>query len=308
MTTVGNRPIIWIASYPKSGSTWLRMLLHAWFNGGQVHINEPGITTGDKNPYFWQTVAPKPLDRCAPLEFSHLRGAMLCHVLTLIDRRPLWMKTHHVFGDADDMPLIPPAMSRAAWYLVRDPRDVAVSCANHFRLEVDEVIERMGCETYQIADDDSPISHYLSSWRLHVRSWLSDAPRHFPVKLVRYERLLEAPGEVFSGLLRSVDIEPEPERVAACVAACRFERLQAQEAEAGFQEAPKDCGKFFNQGVAGAWRKILTEAQRQRIETEHQDAMKHSGYLDSGPSLSTATAAGSRTKTAPSTGSRSTGL
>ncbi len=286
-----DRPIIWLASYPKSGNTWLRMLLHAWFNGGRVHINGPGVTTGDKNPYFWQAVAPRPLDKCSAVELSHLRGAMLCHVLTLLERRPLWVKTHHVFGNADDMPLIPPAMTRACWYVVRDPRDVAVSCANHFRLSLDDAIERMARDTYQIVEDDNPISHYLSSWRLHVRSWTMDAAQHFPVKLVRYERLHEAPGEVFSNLLRSVDIEPEPERVAACVAACDFKRLQAQEAEAGFQEAPKDCERFFNQGEAGAWHKILTAAQTEKIETDHRDAMTQLGYLGSESNLSTATAA-----------------
>lgn len=266
------------------------MLLHAWYNDGVVDINTSGQTAGDAMPYFWQAVAPLPLDKCGTVELAHLRPAMLTHLLALYAQRPLFVKTHHCFADADDIPLIPPALTKTAWYVVRDPRDVVVSAAHHFKLDYDEIIDRMGRETYQISHAGCPVAHYMSSWRMHVRSWLMNAPQYFEVKLVKYERLLEDAETVFFKLLETSGLEPDAHIVEKCVDACRFENLQAQERLRGFGEAVS--GMFFRNGTAGQWKTELSSKQVKRVETDHRDVMEQLGYL------STKTAKSPKTKKA----------
>lgn len=174
--------------------------------------------------------------------------------------------------------VFPPELSRGAVYLARDPRDVAVSCADFFGLDIDETIRRMNDQDAALANSQShgstQLPQPLGSWSQHVASWLDDSK--MPVHLVRYEDLLEdTPDElrkvaVFLGL--------PAEAVADATQMVTFHSLQAQEEQKGFAEQLQAGKRFFRQGRAGRWRETLSAAQADRLWRDHEAAMMRLRY------------------------------
>lgn len=267
--------IIWLASYPKSGNTWMRALIEAW-HCGSVDINAMRYSSGDNDPYPYQVVAPVPLSELPVEEKLMLRPAALLHIAKIYHRRPLILKTHHANIHTSGVDLIPPPATAAAVYIVRDPRDVCISLAAHMGKSIDEAIERMSRPNYTIGRNDKP-PHVLIDWSGHVASWTEDL--EFPCITVRFEDLLADAAGTFFQVLRLLGWSGPREKLIAAVNAARFNELWRQEEAHGFTEASKKTGRFFSHGTAGHWRNILTPAQAEDIETDHGEVMRKLGYL-----------------------------
>lgn len=259
--------ITWIAGYPKSGTTWIRLLLSAY--GGSPGVNRITVGQSDNNRYFYNSVAPAGLGGMRTAELMALRPAALYHMDKLYDGAVL--KTHNANTAYEGIPLIPKALTAKAVCIVRDPRDVAISLAYHFDTGIDEAISILNKKDFAIGNPGEP-PHIIGSWSDHVKSWAADS------LTVRYEDLCEDPSGVFTQILVALGHKPDAERVKAAVEACEFEKIQAQEQKEGFSEAK---GKPFFRSGGSHWRETLTEEQRERIEHDHGEAMEQWGYLSS---------------------------
>jgi len=249
----------------------------AAYDTGAVDINHITGSTGDKESYFWHSVAHKDMADMTPLDLAHLRPAALLHQMAFADAAGanVVCKTHHWNATIEDIPLIPPGLTKAAIYVVRDPRDVAISYASHYKMSIDEAIKCMADPKTRTSTPGKVFVHYLSTWSDHVASWLADLP--FPILCIRYEWIEQEPHTVLAEVLKIMGYEPDHKKVAAAVEACKIENLQKQENEHGFKEAKG--GKFFRVGCSGQWKSILTDKQVKRIERDHEAAMKGLGYL-----------------------------
>jgi hypothetical protein len=97
--------------------------------------------------------------------------------------------------------------------------------------------------------------------------------------LLRYEDMLSAPTKPFGAVVRYLGDAPNPARLEKAIAFSQFEIAAAQEVRTGYQaNAAEAKSAFFRKGKAGGWRDVLTEAQRQRIETDHGETMRKLGY------------------------------
>jgi hypothetical protein len=267
--------IWWLASYPKSGNTWVRAFLNAYIKGGALNINAMDLGIGDLVNYFYQVVSPRPITALTPDEMTMLRPAALLHMTAFYNNPqvPFVVKTHSMFRA--DINTIPPPITNGAIYIVRDPRDVAVSYAKHCGKSVDEMIEAMANERHALADSGNPIFQLLSSWSSHVRSWLdADVNR----LVFRYEDVLERPGEHFLGVLKFLEYQLHQQSFARACAATTFEKMREQEDRFGFKER-KHGDRFFNSGKAGGWKDVLSKEQADRIEGDHREVMQTMGYL-----------------------------
>lgn len=275
--------VYWLASYPKSGNTWLRALLRSCLDGGQpVDINklDIGRMHGRCRDSFDEHIGVSASDLTSDevLEWS---GAALRAKLSHYAQPPI-TKTH----DAR-LPLpggdwtIPPDATRAAVYLVRDPRDVAPSLARHLDIDIDAAIRFMGDADTRAAVSKSRLNPQLcqiwASWSRNVESWMAPAP--YPVLLISYERLQANTEDTLAEVVRTFGMEFPPEVLKAAVSAVSLERLRAQEAEKGFRETTNDR-VFFGEGRVGGWRSKLTNAQRARIEADHGEVMQRLGYIE----------------------------
>ena len=272
------RKIWWLASYPKSGNTWVRAFLCAYFDG-KVDINSMGYVTGDAAPYLYHCCSPDRIEDLSMYEEACLRGSVCMHAIRCNPWNRVIIKTHHANMAVDDMPMIPRSLTQGAIYVVRDPRDVVVSAAAHFGDTIDDTIEKMEDETRAIHDDGKPL-HLLCSWKTHVLSWLRETG--FPTAVVKYEDLLDNPAEKFYKLLEYLGVDPDHDKVAEAVDLSSFKALREQEDKHGFYEK-KQGDRFFRQGRS-AWQEVLTQEQAERVWTYHRDAMERLGY---GPSADT---------------------
>ncbi len=273
--------IIWLASYPKSGNTWIRAFLHNLLTNSQepVDINSlHHFTLGEGSARYYRRFDPRPLTSLSEREVMALRPKVH-ELLTQASADSVFVKTHHFLGEIDGMPLISMDHTAGAIYIVRNPLDVVVSSANHFGVGIDQTIEELGhIGTGDKPSDRNARQHY-GSWSLNVSSWTQNAVPALHV--VRYEDLQDQPFETFAGVARFLDLNPPKERLERAIANSSFGALKAQEEEHGFVERTEHT-RFFREGRVGAWRAALSEQQVMRIVSDHREEMERFGYVPDG--------------------------
>lgn len=273
------KDIFWIASYPKSGSTWMRLMLSAYLEG-RCDINRIMGSQGDTDGYPLQCVAPRPASELHLVERLALRPAQLLHMAEASTMRPVVVKTHHLNQRLEGFDTIPPALTLGAVYIVRDPRDVAVSYAEHMGLSLDAAIANMAHPDSTLKDKDSiDPKTVLRSWSEHVESWVGD--NAFPVNVIPYEEMLKDPKWALGAFLDAMGLKINGIRLERAVEQTRFEKIKAQEQASGFVEKSPKSDAFFKRGKSGGWRAILTEKQSAKIEADHAAMMKQLGYISS---------------------------
>jgi aryl sulfotransferase len=274
--------IDWLASYPKSGNTWMRLLLAAYFSEREDRhdINAPGVTNGIIS-------ARSILDNVTGIDSADLTDAEtaslvpgMCRTLAANAAKRLWLKVHDArFRLSDGRWHLPPEVSGIAVYLLRDPRDVAVSNAFHSGQDLQRAVDRL-CDPDATIGGSSgaQLRQRLGSWRQHVESWIDQ--RDIPTLVVRYEDMLDDAGRELANVLAFArpEISIDPERIAGAVAKTMFERLQNAESRSGFRERSPKQARFFRSGRAGDWRNHLTTAQAERIRAYNGATMARFGY------------------------------
>jgi hypothetical protein len=271
--------LIWLASYPKSGNTWLRALLHNYFcdSDAPYDINLlTDITTGESGAHLYRPYDPRPASRYTVEEVQRMRPRVHAD-LTRLRPGPVFVKTHNASLIVAGIPLVTPAVTERALYILRDPRDVAVSYSRHLGRPLDEVIAYMAHPDAAAGGNDEKVFERLGSWSIHVHFWTRrPSPR---LHILRYEDLLEDPAAGFAAILRFLGGTPDPGKLAQAVRFSAFEELHRQEHAHGFAESPGTGGAFFRAGRAGGWREVLSADQAARIERDHEVEMRRFGYL-----------------------------
>ena len=292
-TAVRQRPtdapsVVWLASYPKSGNTWLRAVLtnYSSGDGAPASINALLGRRANHRRAFDEFLGMASTNMTAVEVERHLprfhewlaeghRKARPPDKHPLRDGDPLVLKTH----DAYRTVRFPP--TGMAVYLVRNPLDVAVSYAHHGNLPVDRIVALMnsdGWESHTRGGVFGGFPEPLTTWSGHVVSWTEQTA--IPVHVARYEDLLARPRAGFAAIVRFIGLGEDPARLRQAVERSSFARLQAQEAEFGFVEKQPTAQSFFRAGVAGSWRTALTREQVRALVDAHGETMAKFGYLD----------------------------
>lgn len=282
------KPLVWLASYPKSGNTWFRALLANL----DRNRTEPASINALGAPNF---ALRSQFDRVAGVDAADLTGAEIDllrpRVYELIatsahDSTPAFFKIHDAFlSPLNRQPLVPIDGSRGVIYLVRNPLDVCISFAAHSNWSIDVTIDHMADEAYALAGRsdrlERQLRQHLSSWSGHVLGWLGNG--HLPVHLVRYEDLKARPAETLACAVEFAGLARTRAEIERAVQWSSFDGLRAQERATRFHEKPAQMPAFFRRGISGAWRQELSAAQVLRITGDHAAVMRKLGYLDEGP-------------------------
>ena len=271
--------IVWLASYPKSGNTWVRAFLANLIldRRDPLPLDEIGsICPGEANVVWFRPLTDRPVDELSKEEIAALRPRAQMRAVK-INQHNVLMKTHNCIGEHFSHPMISVDATAAAIYIVRDPRDVALSATDHFGLSVDETIEFMNRAEAHGNPAPGMVYEVLSSWSIHVKSWTQRPLGNLHV--VRYEDLLADPSREFRTIAKKLGITRDKARIRRAVKRASFKKLQAIERDLGFAERSEFSEKFFRSGKAGAWKDKLTPAQAKRIERDHGEQMERFGYL-----------------------------
>lgn len=271
--------IIWLASYPKSGNTWIRAFLANLFSGAEQPydinaLNEfcPALTARA----LYDAAAGSPTQNLSPVEALKLRDSVQRALCARI-AESAFIKTHSRFGAKFDLPLIAPDCTAGAIYVVRNPLDVAVSAANHYGVSIEEMVRQMAEHEFSSAPTDKHVADYIGSWSLHVASWT--IPAHPKVHVVRYEDLHAAPETAFARLVSFLGLDVPAEHLNRAISHSRFGLLAGQEQSAGFRERPDHASAFFRRGSPGEGRETLDPALVDAIVSAHGEQMARFGYL-----------------------------
>jgi aryl sulfotransferase len=274
--------IVWLASFPKSGNTWFRIFL-ANLTADRDEpadindLDERGGIASNRGQFEAATLLDSGLvphdeiDRLRPRIYERIAAEAT-------EQR--WIKVHDAYTlTADGEPMLSRA-ARAAIYLARDPRDVAVSLAHHNNTTIDAAIALMNRPDGALArgrrGQAPQLRQQLLGWSGHAASWLGQTDT--PVHLVRYEDLQAGPAPVFAAALRFAERPASDDEIARAVRHADFDELQRQERERGFVERTSRTAPFFRAGQAGRWRSELTADQVARLEAAHAPMMTRLGY------------------------------
>lgn len=190
---------MWLASYPKSGNTWLRIFLANYLldnpKGGMHVFDKMKQATRNDSPRDQiEEFAERPLDE---LELCEVFKAREAYLLRLADQeKSTLIKTHQANAKFFDSAIIPPELTLCALYVVRNPQDIVSSFADFMGMTVDDAAVRLNRDGYSMALTESQTPQFLGTWSMHVRSWFASGG--FPVQVLRYEDMLENPKKKIS--------------------------------------------------------------------------------------------------------------
>ena len=240
---VGVRPDdVLIASYPRSGSTWIRFLLT------EIMMRQPAE---------WPLV-----NRVIPDAGGHGEApAVLSGGGRLI-------KTHDRF--------VGPC--RRAVYIVRDVRDVVLS---EYRWELRDGVRRTLDEQIELTLRSRTPMSLFGSWRDHVTYWLgTDAARRGDLLVIKFEEFRQDPVAKLREVLGFLGLDTTAPEIDAAIANNSVEKMRDREehaVDAGISSGDPRY-PWIGQGAVMGWRTKLTPEQAQRLSVGAGDVLSRLGY------------------------------
>jgi hypothetical protein len=276
----GNSNLVWLASYPRSGNTWLRIIFFHILNSSHhtVDINSIDIGLHAASRTIFEALGYISSEMTQD-EISNLRPAAYKY-FSIRNPDLEFVKVHDFYGHTPNgNSLFPRAATKVAIYIIRNPLDVVVSLSHHLNISLDDAIECLN-SNYTISADETRCSRQLqqvvSNWSHHVSSWTKQSD--LPVIIVRYEDLSVSPLQSLQNILSSIDIIVDSSSIERAVELSGFSYLQNQELVHGFPEKANIPSLFFREGKIGSWQNLLADTQVAKIIERHGKVMEQFGY------------------------------
>ena len=273
--------IIWLASYPKSGNTWLRALIYNLIENrtspGKL-ADLPNYFEDESKPRWYQPyVGDKDLVDLSFQELIALRPQVHQDIAYSRKQGSVFTKTHNKLGYYGDIALHNLSVMSAAIYVLRNPLDIVLSVADHFGITIDEAIEFMANEETGTPTNEENVGGFMGSWSVHVDSWTAEP--HPAIVVVRYEDLQDNPLKAFLPVANLLKLGTDRKRLKKAIKFSAFNILKRQEMKSGFVERSPNSTAFFRKGEKNQWAMKLTASQVERIVERHRKQMARFDYL-----------------------------
>ena len=299
-----SKKIIWIASYPKSGNTLVRAILASLFftKDGIFSfeiLNKIQLFEHAQRLSFIKEENIEDYNKLSDLKILSKYWIKMQSKknLSLQDKEFCFLKTHSAQLIYFDNYFTDIKRTLGFIYIIRDPRDVAVSYARYSKNILDKTILHMTNNTTVIdyaTKNKSSIDYFqdtpeniikpkvlLSRWDVHVKSWgLFQSPN----LVLRYEDLIKKKKEIIYKIIvffeKSYNFKFHniDHKIENIILSTDFETLKKSEKKHGFDEAIKNQS-FFNVGKSQQWKTQLNPAQKNLIENEFKQEMVKFKYL-----------------------------
>ncbi len=277
--------IIWIASYPKSGNTWLRSIITSLLyttNGifdfklikkikqfptrNQFQEFTKNFNDINEISKFWLLAQDK-INLTEEIKFFKT------HNLNCAVNKNSFTNKSHTLGTI---------------YVVRDPRNLINSIKNHYNKGNDEEAKNFLISKKILSrvpkDNEADIATLLGSWSDHYNFWTK---RNSNLLLIKYEDLiLDTKKElerIIIYLKKFMTVEINPEKIKNILNTTSFDHLKDLENKGLFNENVYDSKKnkirFFNKGPSNDWTKVLDKKIQDDLEKIFYKEMKELGYI-----------------------------
>tara|TARA_B100001540_G_C15735982_1_gene609907 strand:- start:123 stop:956 length:834 start_codon:yes stop_codon:yes gene_type:complete len=276
--------IIWLSSYPKSGNTYIRSFLSAYYftNDGIFDFNLLKFIEQFPDKQFFNGFVKSKKE--ASKKWLQLQKEIVK------SKKVKFLKTHSAYGSYDNNPFTSSEVTIGCVYIVRDPRNVVSSLMNHFSYKKEDALAMLLDENRGIKSKDNNYATYtfLSSWSNHFKSWSNI--KSFKTILIKYEDLEKNNQNIFKKLIQFVNSllnnnqGIDYQKFNNALKTTSFSFLKKRERETGFLEAMFSEERdekipFFNLGFQNQWKKNLTDDVIKKIENKFQKEMRDLDYL-----------------------------
>ena len=279
--------IIWLASYPKSGNTWVRSFIISllYSKDGSSNLKDlEKIPQFPMKSHFKEIV--NDLSNIHELKKKWLEAQSILN----LDNKIKFFKTHHLNCRIDNFNFTDVNNTGGVIHIVRDPRNIVTSIKNHFHLNTiedakDFILSENNWTGFKNADKekDTAIPTLISSWKNHFNSWKKFNKKYL---LIKYENLVNKPLEEFSKISKYLEnlleIKIDSQKLQLAIDTNKFENLRAQEQNGNFFESVIDKNKkkknFFHLGQKNDFNVLLSSNIKKILEDNFKIEMQELGY------------------------------
>lgn len=292
-----DKHIFWLASYPKSGNTLLRAILSSLF------FTVDGVFNFKLLEYIRQFESTYNVFKIKNLIGNDLYrlndiSVFYKYLLTMQKKKNLdyqedfkFYKTHSGNFSINNGAFTAEKNIRGVIYIIRDPRDVCISWANHSGVTYNQSVDFMTNELQSLLwlkgknnlfnKRNMPAS-LLSSWDKHVTSWTADN-RKFPLLIIKFEDLVYEKEKTIRIIANffinefKFKFQNLDQKINNILKTTSFDNLKNQEIKGGFFEA-QEGRQFFKTGKKNQWINKLDKDQIYKIEEKFKMVMNKFNY------------------------------
>jgi len=282
--------IVWVASYPKSGNTFLRILLSNYLYG---NLNEENVFKDLEKigqfPALYRyniLINEKIVQNQGEFKNINLQYKYSLYLQKkLFSKELFFLKTHSCNYNINENLFTNQEITSCAIYLVRDPRNILLSYSDFLNIPLEDTLNHMQQEKilYQKYENVSyPITH-LGSLKTNIASWLKSQIL-FPVKIIKYEDLIFNTYDIFYDILiflnKYTKIDINHSKINSIIKKTEFNTLKKLEERGFFLEISNASNKnhFFNQGKERDWKRNLNVNYFNKVQNIFEKEIKMFNY------------------------------
>jgi len=269
------KKIYWLASYPKSGNTWLRIFLANYIKNEKIGINDIsflGYISSSK--FIFNKYSPVKCEKLSINERDKLRN-FVYKKLNDNTNKILYNKCHDKFNKN----IFSSDYSNGVIYIIRNPLDIVISFSKHYNLTIDQTIYKLNNKNHKLSGkiDAKQLRQKLGTWSDHVNSWINQ--KDIPILIIRYEDMLDNTYNIFEKVINFINVDFDKNRLINAINNSKFDIVKEQEIKNGFKEKSDKSDIFFNNGKKNNYLNILTKKQIKIIIDNNYELMYNFNYL-----------------------------
>ena len=280
--------IIWLASYPKSGNTYVRSFLSAYY------FSKDGVFDFNQITNIKQFPDSEFINNKVDSVLEASKQWMPSQRKIIANKKIKFLKTHSCLGNYKGNTFTSNETSLGAIYIIRDPRNVFTSLKNHFSYDNEKALQMILDKKNVLMSKGYESFSYIGSWASNYLSWLNY--KNFRRLFIKYEDLLENKYEtfrdiiVFSNTLMNRSEGVDKSKLQKAIETTNFDVLKNKEVKETFNSSDigfknwrnlhsENKNLFFNLGPENKWEKNLDKKIKEDIEINFNEEMKNLKYL-----------------------------
>ena len=276
--------IIWIASYPKSGNTYLRSFISSYYFSKKGKFNFELLMNILQFPSV--KFAKKNLN--SELEASY--NWIYNQNQFFSGENIHFIKTHNSLNQYKGNSFTTNNLSLGAIYIVRDPRNLITSMTHHYSMTYEQAYKKLIDENASLLEKSREGDYsnftFLGSWSSHFKSWKNS--RDFKTLFVKYEDFENNKYDTFKKIVQFInDLKKDKssfneKKFLNSINSTNFSNLRNKEEIEGFDESVNSKSgerkRFFNLGFNNRWQKILPKNILTKLNNNLQSDLNDLGY------------------------------
>ena len=280
--------IVWLASYPKSGNTWLRSIISA------LVYSKDGLFNFELLKKIPQFPTQKYFREFTD-DYTNIHEIKKYWIAAQdkinVENEIKFLKTHHINCKIDNYSFTNKQNTCATIYIVRDPRNLVNSISNHYDKTINEAKEflitpkTLGASKNIHNLKNGNVVTLIGNWAENYNFWKQTNENFL---LVKYEDLLNNINleleKIVLFLKKYVNFDVNDNKLQNIIKTTNFNHLKEKEKEGLFGENvyTKSTNKkinFFHQGPENNWKSKLESEIVNEINLKFKNEMIELGYL-----------------------------